>query len=654
MATEYLDFELEIGDGNLDVGWPVSVVQSPAGNVRGLMRLPLDPQLLVSQVHSLDARGAIGFGEMLFERLVIDTGIYPTYAESVGVAGSHGKALRLKLRIIAPALATIPWELLYEKRLGEFVALTHVTPLIRFVEAAKPVQSLSVAAPLRILGMVVDPTGVLDLNKEKSVLDRAVEAMSKQGVVELTWLEGGTWRDLQRAMRPGNGPWHIFHFVGHGAFDDAVGEGFLILTDDNGEAALLSATELGRLLASHSSLRLTVLNACHSAASSSDSLYTSAAGTLIRRGVPAVIAMQFAIPDSVGTELGRTLFEALANGMSLEAAITEARIAVSLAERHRLDWASPVAYLRSPDGSLFTFASRKPERVTQHVASSLSTEGVASVSSERFIPMQGADEILELTEALARREVVPFVGAGFGVYSGLQDWYSLVANLALRSGQPMPPREWATTDALTTIVQTYANQRGLNSLITYLKDQLNTVGVAPSTAHIALASLPVDLVFAATLDDLLERAFRDAGRRVEVIVRDRDIPFMRRNGSIVNIVKLYGDLNQPDTLVLTRQQHEQSSLDRPQLAKLLETELGRSTLLYLAWSRGDPQLGPIIGELLARYGSVARMGYTVVSELTSSQADEFRRMHIQPVVLQGDGNRAAQLADWLHYLKGSD
>ena len=70
----------------------------------------------------------------------------------------------------------------------------------------------------------------------------------------------------------------------------------------------------------------------------------------------------------------------------------------------------------------------------------------------------------------------------------------------------------------------------------------------------ALAQLPVNLVFTANYDDLLERAFRDAGKRVEIIVRDNDIPFMEPGQNRVNIVKLYGDLNQPETVVLAKAQ----------------------------------------------------------------------------------------------------
>lgn len=42
----------------------------------------------------------------------------------------------------------------------------------------------------------------------------AIDHLLDAGTAELTWVEGQTWRDLNRAMQAGE--WHIFHFIGHG------------------------------------------------------------------------------------------------------------------------------------------------------------------------------------------------------------------------------------------------------------------------------------------------------------------------------------------------------------------------------------------------------------------------------------------------------
>ncbi|MBW7884268.1 MAG: CHAT domain-containing protein, partial [Caldilineaceae bacterium] len=356
MAIEYLDFELEMGAGPPDGSWPLSVIQSPAGNARGALGLPAAPDKLALQAQQLAAREIMAFGTQLFDALFPAGSVRDAYTESLGVADARDRAVRLKLRIVDPALAAVPWELIYDQRLGEFSALLYDTAIVRYVETAQPVKPLAITPPLRILGMAVDPTHKLDLAAEKGAVAAALDDLIQRKLVELVWLEGGTWRDLQRSLRPDQGPWHVFHFVGHGGFDPTAQEGFLILADDQGEPEALAGQELGRLLARHSPLRLAFLNACHGAVSAPADLTTGIAGALVRRGVPAVIAMQFALQDNTGIELGRTFYEALAGGLPVEAALTEARIAVSLAQRAALDWAAPVLYLRTPDGLLFELA----------------------------------------------------------------------------------------------------------------------------------------------------------------------------------------------------------------------------------------------------------------------------------------------------------
>ena len=48
-----------------------------------------------------------------------------------------------------------------------------------------------------------------DIENEKLRIERALESLQENGSVELTWLQGQAWRDIQRTMRTGS--WNIFH-----------------------------------------------------------------------------------------------------------------------------------------------------------------------------------------------------------------------------------------------------------------------------------------------------------------------------------------------------------------------------------------------------------------------------------------------------------
>ena len=150
------------------------------------------------------------------------------------------------------------------------------------------------------------------------------------------------------------GEWHIFHFIGHGGFDPALGEGRIALVDEtSGGSNFLSATQLGRLFAAHPSLRLAVVNACEGARASEHSVFSSTGAVLARRGIPAVVSMQYAITDRAAIEFSRTFYDGLARGLPVDEAVQEARLAISLALGDSAEWGTPVLYTRTPDGVLF-------------------------------------------------------------------------------------------------------------------------------------------------------------------------------------------------------------------------------------------------------------------------------------------------------------
>src|SRR4029453_7611840 len=239
---------------------------------------------------------------------------------------------------------------------GEDDYLCLETPLVRYPFVLQQQRPLGVTPPLRVLGMVARPGDqqALAIDDEQRRLSRALADLERAGRVELSWVPGQTWRDLQAAMR--TGPWHVFHFIGHGGFDANAGEGTLALADDQGRTYPLHASDLAMLLRGHQSLRLVLLNACDTGRASALDPFSSVAGALMRRGIPAVLAMQFEITDQAAVEFSHTFYGAVADQLPVDVSVTEARHAIRLAVPGTLEWGTPVLYLRSPDGYIFDLA----------------------------------------------------------------------------------------------------------------------------------------------------------------------------------------------------------------------------------------------------------------------------------------------------------
>ena len=142
--------------------------------------------------------------------------------------------------------------------------------------------------------------------------------------------------------------------MSHGGFDPETGGGYIQLSGENGTARPVSAVDLARLISEIPSLRLIVLNACESAFSSTEGIFTSTAAKLVREGVPAVVAMQYEITDDAALVFASAFYGQIAQGVSVDRAMTRAREAVKMKMTHgSLEWATPVLFLSSEETRIF-------------------------------------------------------------------------------------------------------------------------------------------------------------------------------------------------------------------------------------------------------------------------------------------------------------
>jgi CHAT domain len=366
--VEYLDFDLEavpLADGE----YRVKVLDSPGGQDDATMRLPFDVGVLRERIEALQAAilqpvaarrtvstpppsAAQSIGTELWQALFSET-IVSRFDVSRAQARDQQRGIRIKLRFSSPELASLPWEFLYDERRGDYLALSESTPIVRFVEIPEIMKPLLVTPPLRILGLIVGPTDMapLRVEVEKQQLERALGGLISKGLVELHWVTGQTRRDLGRELR--DGPWHIFHFIGHGGFDESTGEGVLVLADEQGRSRWIPASDIGRMLGEHDQLRLVVLNSCDGARGSQADVFSSTSAAIVRDGTPAVVAMQYEITDKAALEFSRSFYEAIADGLPVDASVAAGRDGIAGEISGSLEWGTPVLFTRAPDGVLF-------------------------------------------------------------------------------------------------------------------------------------------------------------------------------------------------------------------------------------------------------------------------------------------------------------
>jgi hypothetical protein len=271
--------------------------------------------------------------------------------------------LRLRLNLEVPAvrpLAALPWELLHDPMFNVFYGHGRHRLLVRQLGSPQDAMPLAVAPPLRILAVASSPRGAtpLELEREARVLKAALH---KDGRLTVLPLAGPTLDETLRALkreRP-----HVLHFMGHGGFDTATGEGHLLFEDGAGGAKAVDGELLAEMLAVfRPHLRLVVLNACRTAemSRSADQLPGATVGAALSlRGFPAVVAMQFPIADADAIRFSKVFYESLAAGEPVDVATGEGRRELYVLNRWSQDWAGPVLFLRARDGRIFDLPRRE-------------------------------------------------------------------------------------------------------------------------------------------------------------------------------------------------------------------------------------------------------------------------------------------------------
>ncbi|MCB9423066.1 MAG: CHAT domain-containing protein [Ardenticatenaceae bacterium] len=345
----YENFDLRVGRKSGD-SYPVEVTRNPNNNEMYPVDQPFDPEDydfadLVSYLEALVAKGkdAVEVGKKMHDFL------FPPAVNQILFSNrqsmrDQGKGLRIRLRVDAPELSALPWEYCYA---DEFLALKRDTPFVRYIPRSFAADELNAPNPMKVLVAIAAPKdqAPLSVKQEESRIRKTLAFLGDR--VQLTVIPNATASKLQGALavRP-----HILHFIGHGTVDN--GRSSIILEDSTGNSAPLDADQMMYLMG-NTGVKVVILNACKTAKQDARNAILGVAPALVQAEIPAVIAMQFNVPDKTALGFTRDLYRFLVSGFPLDTAVTEMRIGAFIGAGDRYFWGIPVLFMRAPDGVIW-------------------------------------------------------------------------------------------------------------------------------------------------------------------------------------------------------------------------------------------------------------------------------------------------------------
>lgn len=522
---EYKDFVLAIqpeGDGYL-----AKVLRSPGGEDSVIFQNPFTNDELGQFLDLLGHPGqneqaaedaARDFGSRLFQA-VFAGGVNTRLHVSLSEVEREECGLRIQMHLAdVPELAALPWEYLYDPVLGPLSRLSK-TPIVRYMDLRTPNRVLGVKLPLRILVMISSPDdyALLDVDKEWSKLKKSLQHLIDQGKVELVLLTDATIPALLDQFR--NPPFHVFHFIGHGGYDSAEGDGYLVFEeeseDDEGvgerdgrvvRSHRVNGERVANLLQNHTSIRLAVINACEGARSSVANPFGGVAQSLVNASIPAVVAMQFPITDDAAIDFAAEFYKAMAAYRPVDAALADARNRMNDAE-----WGTPALYMRSPDGCIFGPSDPPPP------------------PPPVFVPI---DQIHcnDIADAIREGRLVPFLGPGANLcgHDELKDWEQIpyapsdreLAAYLSGGSKIRDTRELVQISQDLELVSATDLSRKLHQVLTkeFIATRLHSLlATIPSILRETVESPDYPLIVTSNYDDVLEREFKKHGEEYDLV-----------------------------------------------------------------------------------------------------------------------------------------
>lgn len=406
-VREYRDFVL-VADGvktnsNGEViEFSVGVFDSPVGQGEQKETVKVPPEvyrmmrMLESTEFDQEVNHQIELGEILAGLLL------PEYARNMFAQSlsrcRDDEGVRIRLRL-ADELTDIPWEYMYiqdtrgERTPNSFLVLDPRISIVRHEALAVPGDWFETPSKRRVLVAMASPQPyeiyrqLSTLPEEQRQLKSAlgeVEGVDavfipNYGTTSNGSMPGAKLGDLVNQLMQRT---DIFHFSGHGegaaplAADPNSNEpeGGIVLSDDQNYAVPISAGRFAEVLRGRG-IRLVVLASCETGRRNGHNVWSGVAASLLRAGIPAVIAMQYAVQDDLAAAFSGALYRALVAGLTIDEAMALGRAAIRMAAQggrsNVRDWGVPVLYLRSPGGTVFNPISNKQavkkaqEEVTQ-------------------------------------------------------------------------------------------------------------------------------------------------------------------------------------------------------------------------------------------------------------------------------------------------
>lgn len=241
-----------------------------------------------------------------------------------------------------------------------------------------------------------------------------------------------------------------------------------------------------------------------------------------------------------------------------------------------------------------------------------------------------------LLDDFVHGKVIPFIGAGFSKNADIPEGISMPEwnELGKAIASEIPNYEYEN-NALDTLSY-YEALFSRPNLIELLMRELKVGKVQPGATYSAFCEVFTDIVCTTNFDFLLEDTYRNLQHPISIIATEDRLPIATEGET--KLIKLHGDFNHPDRMVITEHDYDVYIENNPILATYISNLFITKTMLLIGYSLDDYDFRNLWQVINSRLGKMARPAYCIMVGASSEKIARYQRRNIKVINLKGKVN----------------
>ncbi len=215
--------------------------------------------------------------------------------------------------------------------------------------------------------------------------------------------------------------------------------------------------------------------------------------------------------------------------------------------------------------------------------------------------------ITRLAELIVQDNALLLIGASLEESESLPQAVDQIAEaLAGRISYERPDR------SLPAVARDFEILEGRRALIQALKEEIDRLADQPGALarQIADAVLPHSKVITSRFDQVLERSLDSSRKPYVLIVRDTDLPSF--DESKITLIKMRGDIDQPDSLVITEDDIDQFLQRLPSVSDVIRAFFATKSLIFLGFDLESELFKRLYRQVSGQLSAFNRQAFAIV------------------------------------------